>query len=197
VRTTFATLGIIAVLCLTPSLVAQEPASTAKPEAAKPAPPAKGGIIPVRLQVTVSRYQGEKKISSLPYSLSVGINGPRVNFRMGAQVPYATTIQGNDTAKTPSYSYRDVGIAIDVYGQMEIERGLYKMDLSISDSSLSSSSQIQGAPTITGVPIFRNFNTGGTVMLRDGQTTQLTTAADPLTGEIMRVDVTLAVVTVK
>ncbi len=31
-------------------------------------------------------------------------------------------------------------------------------------------------------------------MLREGQTTQLTTAADPITGEIMRVDVTLTVV---
>ncbi len=31
-------------------------------------------------------------------------------------------------------------------------------------------------------------------MLRDGQTTQLTTAADPITGEIMRVDVTLTVI---
>jgi hypothetical protein len=75
-----------------------------------------------------------------------------------------------------------------------VEPGQFKMDISVADTTLSSSNQIQGAPTIPGVPIFRTFNTGGTVFLRDGQTTQLTTAADPITGETMRVDVTLTVV---
>lgn len=193
-RNTFATLGIIAVLGVSPSLLAQDPAPAAKPEAAKPAAaPARSVYTPLRLQVTISRYQGEKKISSLPYSLSIGIGGPRVQFRVGAQVPYATT-SVNDGVKTPSYSYRDVGVGIDVTGQSMIEPGLYKMDINVSDTSVSSSSQIQGAPTITGVPIFRNFNTGGTVILRDGQTTQLTAAGDPITGETMRVDVTLTVI---
>jgi Flp pilus assembly secretin CpaC len=194
VRHTFATLGLIAALGAAPSLLAQDPPPTAKPEAAKPAAtPARSVYTPLRLQVTISRYQGDKKVSSLPYSLSIGIGGPRVEFRVGAQVPYATT-SVSDGVKTPSYSYRDVGVGIDVGGQAMIEAGLYKMDITVSDSSVSSSSQIQGAPTITGVPIFRNFRTGGTVMLRDGQTTQLTTAGDPITGEIMRVDVTLTVV---
>jgi Flp pilus assembly secretin CpaC len=193
VRIIFATLGLIAALGGAPSL-AQDPAPGAKPETAKPAAaPAKSVYTPLRLQVTISRYQSEKKVSSLPYSLSIGIGGPRVQFRVGAQVPYATTAV-NDGVKTPSYSYRDVGVGIDVSGQALIESGLYKMDISVSDTSVSSSSQIQGAPTITGVPIFRNFSTGGTVMLRDGQTTQLTTAGDPITGEIMRVDVTLTVI---
>jgi Flp pilus assembly secretin CpaC len=194
VRHTFATLGIIAVLGVPTGLLAQDPVPATKPEAAKPAAaPPRSVYTPLRLQVTISRYQGNKKISSLPYSLSLGIGGPRVQFRVGAQVPYATT-SVTDGVKTPSYSYRDVGVGIDVSGQALIEAGLYKMDINVSDSSVSSSSQIQGAPAITGVPIFRNFNTGGTVMLRDGQTTQLTAAGDPITGETLRVDVTLTVV---
>jgi hypothetical protein len=32
------------------------------------------------------------------------------------------------------------------------------------------------------------------MVLKDGQTTQLTTAADPISGDVMRVDVTLTVV---
>jgi len=187
--------GIIAVLFVVQPLLAQEPApAAAKPEAAKPAPAAaKTSYTPLRLQVTISRYQGDKKVSSLPYSLSIGMNGPRVQFRVGAQVPYATT-SVNDGVKTPSYSYRDVGVGIDVSGQMMIDPGVYTMNINVTDTSVSSSSQIQGAPSITGVPIFRNFSTGGTVVLKDGQTTQLTTAGDPITGEIMRVDVTLTVV---
>lgn len=193
-RHTFATLGIIAALGGAPSLLAQDPAPTAKPEAAKPAAaPARSVYTPLRLQVTISRYQGDKKVSSLPYSLSLAIGGPRVEFRVGAQVPVSTNTV-NDGVKTPTYSYRDVGVGIDVSGQALIEAGLYKVDISVSDSSVSSSSQIQGAPTITGVPIFRSFRTGGTVMLKDGQTTQLTTAGDPITGEIMRVDVALTVI---
>ena len=40
----------------------------------KPAPvPAKAAMqaMPLKIQVVISRYQGDKKISSLPYSLSV------------------------------------------------------------------------------------------------------------------------------
>jgi hypothetical protein len=172
---------------------AQQPDPSAKAEIAKPPAPPKNPQTPLTLQITISRYQGEKKISSLPYTLSVSVGGPRVNFRAGAQVPYATTAV-NDGVKTPSYSYRDVGIGIDVIGQVLVEPGLYKMDVHVNDSSISSSNQIQGAPTITGVPIFRNFSTNGSVLLRDGQTRQLTTASDPITGETMRVDVTLSVV---
>ena len=193
-RHTLATLGIIAALWAPPSLLAQEPAPAAKPEASKPAAaPARNAYTPLRLQITISRYQGEKKISSLPYSLSLAIGGPRVEFRVGAQVPVSTNTV-NDGVKTPTHTYRDVGVGIDVSGQALVDTGLYKMDISVSDSSVSTSSQIQGAPTISGVPLFRNFRTGGTVMLRDGQTTQLTTAGDPITGEIMRVDVTLSVI---
>lgn len=191
-RNTFATLGVIAVLGVSPSLLAQDVTPVAKPEVAKPAP-AQRTFTPLRLHVTISRYQGDKKVSSLPYALSVGLNGPPVRFRVGAQVPYATTAV-TDGVKTPSYSYRDVGVGIDVVGQAMVEPGVYTMTISVSDTSVSSSSQIQGAPAITGVPIFRNFNTGGTIVLRDGQTTQLTVAGDPITGETMRVDVMLTVI---
>ena len=197
-RHTFLAAGVVAiVLGGALELMAQAPATakpeTAKPETAKPAVPARGDVVPLRLLVTISRLQGDKKISSLPYSLSVSANGPRVVFTIGAEVPYATAPVG-DTAKTPAYSYRSVGIEISVSGQMIVEPGLHRMDISVQDSTLSSNTQVQGAPAIAGVPIFRRFSTGGTVVLRDGQTTQLTAAADPITGETMRVDVGLTAV---
>jgi Flp pilus assembly secretin CpaC len=176
-------------------LVAQAPPAakqeTAKPEIAKPSS-ARPDTTAARLVVTLSRYQGDKKISSLPYSLAISIPGARVDFNMGAQVPYAVSPPG-DTGKTPAYSYRNVGIQIRVTGQTVVEPGQYKMEINVDDNNLSSSNQIQGAPTISGVPIFRTFSTGGTLVLRDGQASQLTTAADPITGETMRVDVTLHV----
>ena len=72
-----------------------------------------------------------------------------MTFNIGAQVPYATT-QATDTAKTPAYSYRDVGVGIVVSNQTILgELGLHKMDISVENSTLSSSSQSR-APNISG-----------------------------------------------
>jgi len=179
-------------LALQSVMRAQEAAPAATPKVVEKPAPAKG-LIPVKLQFVISKYQGEKKISSVPYLLSVNIGGPRAGLRMGAQVPYATT-QVSDGVKTPSYSYRDVGVGIDVSNQMLLDSGLYKMDVVIEDTSISSSNQVQGAPSISAVPVFRTFRANNSVMLREGQQMQLTTAADPISGDVMRVDVTLTVV---
>lgn len=186
----------VALIALTLPLTirAQEPSPTPKPVVEKPAGAAvKSGITPTRLQFVISRYQGEKKISSVPYSLSVNIGGPRAGLRMGAQVPYATT-QATDGGKIPSYSYKDVGIGIDVTNQTYIEPGLYRFDIIVEDTSISSNNQVQGAPAISAVPVFRTFRTNTSILVKDGQTTQLTTAADPISGEVMRVDVTFSLV---
>jgi Flp pilus assembly secretin CpaC len=190
VKKTIATFGVIAMFAIPLSLLAQEPATTAKPETAKPAARA---FIPLRVLVTILRYQGDKKISSVPYSIPLTIGGQRVVFNIGASVPYPTTREV-DKVSTPSYSYRNVGVSITLFNQLVVEPGLYKLDVDVSDSSLATSAQIQETPAIRGVPIFRSFSAHGTLLLRDGQTTQLTTAGDPITGETMRVDVTLSVV---
>jgi hypothetical protein len=204
VKNTFRALGVIVVLVGTcPSLIAQDPApaatkpEAAKPEAAKPAaapPAARGASTPLRVVLTLSRYQGDKKISSLPYTLSVSIDGPPVRFRMGADLPYATSTADGSKPPTQSYAYRTVGVGIDVTNQVMVEPGVYKMNINITDSSVAMSNQMPGSPAVAGAPMFRNFSTNGSVVLKDGQTSQLTTAADPITGEIMRVDVTLSVV---
>jgi Flp pilus assembly secretin CpaC len=192
VQKTFATFGLLA-MCIAPlPLLAQEPATTARAEAAQPA--ARQAFIPLKVLVTILRYQGDKKISSVPYSIPITIGGQtRVVFNIGASVPYPTTREV-DKVSTPSYSYRNVGVNIILSNQLVVEPGLYKLDVDVSDSSLATSAQIQETPAIRGVPIFRNFNAHGTLLLRDGQTTQLATAGDPITGETMRVDVTLSVV---
>ena len=191
-KTLFLPLAIVAALSGAYAVVGAQTPPAAKPETTKPEA-TRPTLTPLRLLITVSRYQGDKKISSLPYSLSTTAGGPRVTFNIGAQVPYAVSA-ADDKAKTPAYSYRNVGISIVVSNQLVLDAGQYKFDINVEDNSLASTSQIQGAPTIPGVPIFRTFNTGGTVILRDGQTTQLTTAGEPITGETMRVDVMLTVV---
>jgi hypothetical protein len=161
-------------------------------------PGAKPARVPLRLQVVISKYQGEKKLSSLPYSVSFNANDTPVRMRMGAEVPIPTTIvkDGNSSA---SYTYRNLGVAIDIGRAEAAPEGAYRLDVSVSDTSLVTPSGTASGATIpsqylSGAPAFRSFSVLSTILLKDGQSSQMTTAADPTTGDVMRVDVTLTIV---
>ncbi len=70
--------------------------------------------------------------------------------------------------------------------------GIFRLAISVSDDSVAYvDDKDPGSPS--GVPRFRTFRVSNTLLLRDGQTSQMTTATDPITGEVMRIDVTLNV----
>ena len=175
-------------------------------EKAAPSPTAGGGT-PLKVQVVISRYQGEKKISSLPYSLSVtggttNLSDPsflgRANLRMGAKVPVASTsytpIAAGGAGVNPlvSYQYQDVGTNIDCQ-VWSVEDGRFRVEITIEDSSVyPDEKEIPG--TVKGNPSFRSFRGSDSMLLKDGATAQFTTATDKVSGETVRVDVTLTVV---
>ena len=102
------------------------------------------------------------------------------------------------TAPVSSYNYRDVGTNIDCGASFEeSSAGLFRLALTVSDSSLGldtpKSAGSAGSSVLSDVPTFRNFNSSFTALLRDGQTMQYTSATDPVTGEVMKIDVTVAV----
>jgi hypothetical protein len=164
----------------------------------KPAPgpnaaPAAPSSATVRLQLVVSRYQGEKKVSSLPYLLTVTTdeqhrqgNG---SLRLGTQVPVPTTSYDKDGKPTPSMQYRDVGTNIDcvVTG---MDEGRFRLGLTIDDSSIDTS---PGSPA-SAAPAFKSFRTSDSMILKDGQSTQYSAATDKVSGDVWKVDVTLTVV---
>jgi hypothetical protein len=201
-KTRFAAgIALIAAL-LAPPLVAQE----AKPPA--PPPTQSAGArrtpapVPLRVTVVLSRFQGDKRVSNMPYVLGVMASGwgagPKTTLRMGVNVPVIQTVFGGgsgDAKSVPlsSYTYRDVGTNIDCGATFdEAVPGLFQLALTVSDSSLG-----LDAPKRTGVmpdvPSFRNFNSSFTALLRDGQTMQYTSATDPVTGEVMKIDITVNV----
>jgi hypothetical protein len=151
-------------------------------------------LVPLRIQIVLSRTLGDKKTSSLPYMLGVLANGPKTSLRMGVDVPVAAS-----RGVTESFSYRGVGTNIDCHAEQSAG-GTYKLTVTVSDSSLhvDSPPAAQTSPEkgliLSGLPAFRSFNTTFTVLLRDGQTVQHTSATDPVSGEVMRIDVTLNVV---
>jgi Flp pilus assembly secretin CpaC len=87
--------------------------------------------------------------------------------------------------------YKDVGTSIDCSAQT-LDDGRFRLDMSLEDSSLDADDQKTQKEL---PPRFRSFRLSNeTVVLRDGQTTQLTTATEKSSGETTKVDVTLNVV---
>lgn len=157
-------------------------------------------LIPVDVEVVISRYQNDKRISSLPYFLAVNAGEDTVptKLRMGANVPIPTstfTPSGPDgkpaTNPLMSYNYRDVGTNIDCLAK-PLGDGRFSVYVSVGERSV-----VQPPATCNSAascaPVIRNFEAENTLVLRDGQTRQFTAAADRITGEVVKVDVTLKV----
>jgi hypothetical protein len=185
--------------CLVLSLVVAAPpaalpqGSSTTPVSTRTAQPATAQV-PLRVQLVVSRHVGEKKVSSIPYTLSVVANdNEKTSLRMGVELPVARSVVSGEGKLQPSYSYRPVGTNIDC-GARSTEAGLFKLTLAVSDSSVFLPDK-QGMTTssVEGVPAFRTFTSSFSVLLRDGQTGQHTAATDPVSGEVLRIDVTVNV----
>jgi hypothetical protein len=172
----------------------------------KPATPgevsqrAVGEQIPLKVQLVVSRHLGEKKISSIPYTLSVVANdNDKTSMRMGVDVPVPQTIfKGGDNPSVSipqtSFNYRSVGTNIDCSART-VDGGFFKLDLAVSDTAVfvTEKGSTSAAPTLAGVPSFRSFASEFNLLLKDGQTATHIAATDPVSGEVLRVDVTLSV----
>ncbi|MEO5895809.1 MAG: hypothetical protein ABIS06_08930 [Vicinamibacterales bacterium] len=160
-----------------------------------------GNQVALKVQVVVSRFQGEKKVSSVPYTLAVIANdGDKTSLRMGVDVPVPQTVfqpsKAGETVSAPitSYNYRSVGTNIDCTAK-STEVGVFKLDMAVSDTSVFLTPR-DGAVTAAagnGLPAFRSFTSSFHMLLKDGQTAQHTTATDAVSGEVLKLDVTLTV----
>jgi hypothetical protein len=209
---------LVAALALTAFAIpgrAQEPPkpeAAPKPEAVKASDerPADRGGMPgstVRVSLVIARYQGEKKVASLPYTLVVGTGGTRTRMRMGVDTPIPVTpiVAGSEQggAKPPtSFQYRNVGTNVDcaVWERRRLSEAgppenVYRVSLSVENSSAFSGPDARAAGGgVEGAPLFRRFETSIDVGLHDGQTLQTIASTDPVSGEVVKIDVTLNVV---
>jgi type II secretory pathway component HofQ len=136
----------------------------------------------------ITRRQGDKVISRHPYTLTVDADGPRANLRLGAQIPVSST---TGDGKLTSYNYKDVGTVIDCSAKT-LDGGRYRLDLALTDNEVLAD---DASGATKGLPQFGSFSLGNVVaVLKDGQTTQLTTAAEKATGAVIAVDVTMNIV---
>jgi hypothetical protein len=174
--------GILSLLCCSLGLSQSEPL-----------PP-----VVLKIQVTVSRYMGTNKLSSQPYVLSLAPNeNGTIKFGTEVPVPAAYTSPSNNAGNNPqqpSYTMQQVGTQIDANAILHPDRRTYKLRLTVTERTVVPNAQATelGARVST-VPSFRNLVFGSTVYLTDGQSSQFSSATDKATGEVFKVDVSLAV----
>jgi hypothetical protein len=155
----------------------------------KPAPAAD---TPLQVQIVISRYQGDKRVSSLPYTLSMSTTSgmSQANLRLNSEVPVPTTIftpagDGKPSSSSTSYTYRTVGTNIDVRSVARMD-GKYGLSVAVQETYV----QLPTGDKGVGTPSFGNYQSNNTVYVKDGEMAQFTAATDRVTGEVVRVEVT-------
>ena len=152
---------------------------------------AKREITPLRVQVVIAEYDGEKKITSLPYTLLVNAENPRgqkASIRMGLRVPIATSPN--------TIQYQDLGTNLDGWAG-RAEDGRFILRLGVERSSAYSASNAQKPATagenehLSTQPVIQTFRSELDVLIRDGQTIESTIATDPVSGRVTKVAVTV------
>lgn len=186
---------LLVVLAFAAPLRSQDKAKSS--EGAKSSESSMSEITPLRVQVVFLEYEGDKKISSLPYTLLVNADdrGPQASIRMGLRVPIETSSSGGTNKQ---FQYMDVGTNLDGRAD-KTDDGRFNLKLNVEKSSLYTPGTTERPATVggneipAGQPIVQQFRSQVNVLLRDGQTTQSTVASDAVTGRVLKVEVTLNV----
>ena len=177
-------------LCLPLLLASAVPAHAQSKPAAAP-------LVPLEVEVIISRHDGAKRISNVPYILAVNSNNVPVQLNMSTDVavpsgPFASPDADQKPSPLMSYQYRSVGTSIQASAGA-LDDGRFQLELNIDDSSVYTNT-VQGPGRGTQMPAFRNFKSRNTLLLRDGQTREYTAATDRISGEVVKVSVTLRAV---
>jgi len=160
--------------------------------------------VPLQIQVVISRMQGEKRVSSLPYVMTTktaGQNrGAPAIIRLGARVPVRTqqfvpASEGKPASTVNSVNYEQVGTNIDC-NAIALSDGRFEVQVSINESSVITDPQeLKTIQTVDNLyPVFRSYQSTNTLFLKDGETSQFTAATDRTTGEVVRVEVKVTIV---
>jgi hypothetical protein len=177
------------------------PAVAQQPGAPKQTPQS----LPLEVQIVVSRYQGDKRVSSLPYILSLKSNPQSVgiptnsSLRLGSRVPIRREVttpaaDGKPATTSNQVVYENVGMNIDCRA-VALDDGRFEVTLSINESSVVTDPQdLKATPGSDSYPVFRSYQSTNTVFVKDGQNTQFTAATDRVSGEVVRVEVKLTIV---
>jgi len=98
------------------------------------------------------------------------------NVFSGAMLPLEVSHQGQ-----PTVMLKDIGAGVRL-GAHRIGDGRYRLDLSVSDGTMS---------TATGSPRVQAFQAESRLYLREGETVVVASAVDPQTGDVVEAELTI------
>lgn len=183
---------ILMALALCSAAVHAQDGPAAPSAAAAPVSQQSGATtIPLRLVVTISRYEGEKRLSSLPFTLWVNTNdGHTARLVSVQEVPIgvpAVPTNANFVSQFRSVEYKNVGTHIVARAE-QVGGGLFRVTLDITDSSVVPSK----VPT---EPVrLETLTTSNLLLLTDGKHAEFIASSDKVTGEVTRISVTATVI---
>jgi hypothetical protein len=161
----------------------------------------KKSVTVLKVQVTFSENEGEKKVANLPYMFFLRAVDPNPTpvpwskVRVGSRVPVYV-------GKDGGMQYIDVGTNIDARA-FPADDGRFDLYLNLERSWVEGDVLLpsEKSPSAAGEsnsghfkePIIRQFKAELTFAMRDGQAMQTTQAADPLSGRVFTITVTMNV----
>jgi hypothetical protein len=169
--------------------------------------------IPLRVELVISRYQGEKKVSSMPYTFVVnatqqlpGVPEEPSRVRMGVELPVAAGVaaaaplQNATGGQASPVQYRAFGTNIDCFAKV-LDDNRFKIGITVDESSPygnQDTARLTPSPgdnnALRSGPVFRSYRLSNTLMLKDGQSQQFSSATDRFSGEVIKMDVTVSVI---
>jgi len=153
---------------------------------------------PIKLQIVFTEFDGDKKIKSLPYTIYYSASHAEMlqagftKLRIGSRVPVMTG--------AGQFQYLDVGTNLDARSARAAD-GHFLVQLNVEHAWVEGETQVQlanadhqsAAASTFPEPIIRSIRSELDLSLRDGQTSEITAATDPISGRVVRVEVTLTV----
>jgi hypothetical protein len=163
---------------------------------------------PIKVQIVFTEFEGDKKIKSLPYVMYMNapdsselrdqlrdLRAGWVKFRIGSRLPIYV---GKNEMQ-----YMDVGTNVDarsaytgdghVLLQMTLERSWVEGEVSVPMTKSDNSPSDPSAGHFQ-EPIVRGFKSELDLKLREGQPVESNMATDPISGRVLKVEISFAVV---
>ncbi len=149
----------------------------------------------LKIQVVFTEYEGDKKLKSLPYSFLVTTHTretwPEAKIRVGSRVPVYTG------GEHDSVTYMDVGTSIDCRAEAVAE-GRYRIYLNLERSWVEGDVPVTvekaTPPQAFREPVVRQYRAELSPILKDGQSIETSLATDPLSGKVVKLEVSASLV---
>src|SRR5271154_5630428 len=156
---------------------------------------------PIKVQIVFSEFEGDKKTKSLPYVMyinapvSTELRAGWVKFRIGSRLPIYV---GKNEMQ-----YMDVGTNVDaraahtgeghVLLQLILERSWVEGEISVPVTRADASPSDPSGGHFQ-EPIIRGFKSELDMKLREGQPVESIVATDPISGKVVKVEISFTVV---